>query len=242
MNDRFNDSQAAREALSALADGEAHSSDVARACAAWRDDAQAKEAWRTYHLIGDVMRSDDLVRASGDGDFLNKLRGRLAQEPVVLAPVAAQSVADRQVAPIGEVAVTLKRRAWAGPMAVAASFVMLLGAVVSLQMGGSAESSSNQMAQGSAVVNRGIAAASSPESSLALASSTSVAGLPTQSSGNVSVEGASFSRPDPAAPILIRDPQVDQLLATLPRHANGGADTSFASQGGLARAAVVEQP
>lgn len=241
MNDRFNDSQAAREALSALADGEAQSSDVARACAAWRDDVQAKEAWQTYHLIGDVMRSEDLVSAPADPDFLNKLRGRLAQEPVVLAPVAAQSVAERQVMPLVDVPVSLKRRSWVGPMAVAATFVMMLGGLVSVQMGGSDEVSSNQMTQAPAAANRG-ASAVSPESALALASSNTGAatGLPTQ--GNVSVEGASFSRPDPAAPILIRDPQVDQLLASLPRHANGGADTSFASQGGLARAAVVEQP
>lgn len=246
MTERFSDSQAAREALSALADGQAQSPDVARACAAWRDDAQARTAWQAYNLIGDVMRSEDLAQGSDGAAFLSKFRDRLAQEPVVLAPASSQPVA-RPVVGQPQAVVALKRRAWAGPMAVAAGFVMVVGALVSMQMGapsGGAGSDSRQMAQAPAATPvRGVATSAITDNApiaLASANSAVLAGMPVQG-GNVSVEGASFSRPDAAAPVLIRDPQVDQLLASLPRHGNS-AEATFASQGNLARAAVFELP
>ena len=154
MTERLSDSQASREALSALADGQAQASDVSRACAAWREDADARASWQAYHLIGDVMRSDDLAQGSGSADFLAKFRDRLAQEPVVLAPASAQAVASQPtVATAPTNVVALKRRTWAGPMAVAASFVMVVGAVVTLQMGslfGGRAVDNGQLAQSSA--------------------------------------------------------------------------------------------
>lgn len=246
MTERFSDSQAAREALSALADGQAQASDVARACSAWRDDAQARSTWQAYHLIGDVMRSEDLAQGSDGSAFLSKFRDRLAQEPVVLAPAAGQAVA-RPAVDAPSVVVALKRRAWAGPMAVAAGFVMVVGAVVSMQMGGRSGgvgSDPRQMAQAptAASIRGAVAPAVTDNAPIALASANAsvLAGMPVQG-GNVSVEGASFSRPDAAAPVLIRDPQVDQLLASLPRHGNS-AEATFASQGNMARAAVFELP
>ena len=101
--------------LSALADGDAAA--LPQACQLWRDDAQARRTWHAYHLIGDVMRSDELARpAAGDAAFLAALRERLAQEPVVLAP-SAPVVASR-------------RSAWRWPTAVAAGFVAVAGLLV----------------------------------------------------------------------------------------------------------------
>ncbi|MDE2593817.1 MAG: sigma-E factor negative regulatory protein [Burkholderiales bacterium] len=245
MTERFSDSQATREALSALADGQAQASEVTRACSAWRDDAQAKATWQAYHLIGDVMRSEDLAQGTDGSAFLSKFRDRLAQEPVVLAPASAQA-AVRPSVEASSAVVALKRRAWAGPMAVAAGFVMVVGAVVSMQMGGQSGGAGNdprQMAQAPASVRVAAAPVVTTDSgpiALASANTAALAGMPVQS-GSVSVEGASFSRPDAAAPVLIRDPQVDQLLASLPRHGNS-AEATFASQGNMARAAVFELP
>jgi sigma-E factor negative regulatory protein RseA len=74
----------ATEDLSALMDGELDASAVAGACRAWRDDAQMRSQWHAYHLIGDVMRSEDLASdAKHDARFLAALRERLADEPVV---------------------------------------------------------------------------------------------------------------------------------------------------------------
>lgn len=249
MTERFSDSQVAREALSALADGQAPQADVSKACAAWRESDQARATWQAYHLIGDAMRSDDLAQASDSGAFLAKFRDRLAQEPVVLSPQQPIEVKVAQTAANADLASSpvyaLKRRAWAGPMAVAAGFVMVVGAVVSSQMGalsGGADSG-RQLSQAAPAGRAPALAPVGDNGSIALASATStgLTDIPAQSSGGVSVEGASFSRPDPAAPVLIRDPQVDQLLASLPRHGNS-AEASFASQGGMARNAAFELP
>ncbi len=73
--------------LSALVDGEV--SAVQPGCTSWRDDPQARQTWHAYHLIGDVMRSEELASLpTADRAFLQRLRARLADEPVVLAPTA----------------------------------------------------------------------------------------------------------------------------------------------------------
>ena len=63
------DDSAAREQLSALVDGELDPAAAVRACAGWRDDAGCRATWHAYHLIGDVLRSDDL--ASDASRFMN---------------------------------------------------------------------------------------------------------------------------------------------------------------------------
>src|SRR5215813_5291888 len=79
----------ALERLSALSDGELDTPGVAHACTLWRDDPVIRSAWHAYHLIGDVLRSDDLAgRPAHDVAFVASLRTRLATEPVVLAPEA----------------------------------------------------------------------------------------------------------------------------------------------------------
>ena len=43
-------------------------------------DPQGREAWHTYHLIGDVLRSGDLARGTPPVVFLDRLQVRLRQE------------------------------------------------------------------------------------------------------------------------------------------------------------------
>lgn len=45
-----------KERISALMDGELGERDAAEAIAGLANDTQARDAWRTYHLIGDAMR------------------------------------------------------------------------------------------------------------------------------------------------------------------------------------------
>ncbi len=112
---------AAGERLSALMDGELEGAALARACAQWRDDPRARADWHAYHLIGDVLRSDDLAGDAGrDAVFLQAVRARLAREPVVLAP-SAPAVASRPV--------VSRFRSWRTPTAVAAGFVAVAGAL-----------------------------------------------------------------------------------------------------------------
>lgn len=114
--------------LSSLMDGELEASAVARACGQWREDHETRAQWHTYHLIGDVLRSDDLASEGvHDAAFLAAFRQRLAHEPVVLAPSAPAAIQPVAV---------VQRRSWAAPMAVAAGFVAVAGVLVVTQMSG----------------------------------------------------------------------------------------------------------
>ncbi len=114
-----------RQALSALMDGQADPGSAEGACEAWRSDAQARECWHTYHLIGDVLRSDELVGpAMRDAVFVSRLRERLAEEPVPLAP--APLVA-------GQGGGGARHSRWMVPTAMAAGFVAVAGVIVVLR-------------------------------------------------------------------------------------------------------------
>lgn len=114
------DREQRRQSLSAMMDGELGSADVARLCRDWRDDGELRVTWHAYHLIGDVMRSEDLAQdARHDEAFLQALRRRLADEPVVMAPAATIAAS----APA-------RRRRWLAPAAVAAGFVAVAGVMV----------------------------------------------------------------------------------------------------------------
>ena len=119
--DGFGDS--AKERLSALADGELDRAGSTTSCAAWAGDAALRADWHAWHLIGDVLRSDDLAsNPRHDRDFCAKLRLRLQAEPVVLAPAPAIAKSagarfDRRARP----------SRWTAAGAVAAGVVLVVG-------------------------------------------------------------------------------------------------------------------
>lgn len=127
------------QALSALMDGEIDAPGAARLAQAWRSDALLRESWHRWHLVGDVMRSQDLATAPGhDEDFLQGLRQRLAQEPVLVAPTPPVASGVAAALP-GEAAAMAtagpqrrSRRAWAAS-ALAASVAAVAGGLVLLQ-------------------------------------------------------------------------------------------------------------
>lgn len=115
----------AQEWLSALADGEViePTHGVRRATEQWAHSPAVRQRWHTYHLIGDVMRSDELASAPDqDAAFMIKLRARLADEPVLLAPMPMA-------------AVTSRRQAWWTPAAVAAGFMAVAAVLVVARLG-----------------------------------------------------------------------------------------------------------
>lgn len=61
-------------------------------------DAQSVQIWREYHLIGDALRSDELVGTHSESAFLAGFAARFASEPHLLAP-AAQEPARRPAVP-----------------------------------------------------------------------------------------------------------------------------------------------
>jgi sigma-E factor negative regulatory protein RseA len=130
----------AREQLSSLMDGDAAIESVAQVCRQWRQDADNRAQWHAYHLIGDVLRSDDLSqRSAGDAEFLRGVRERLAREPIVLAPAPVQVPADlagdtvvvEQVAQAGGGGRSrFHLRRWVAPVGMAAGVALVAGAVL----------------------------------------------------------------------------------------------------------------
>jgi sigma-E factor negative regulatory protein RseA len=248
-----NDDVAAFEALSVLTDGEANEREVARACSAWRDSDEARARWQSYHLVGDVLRSDSLsLSGRSDADFLAGVRERLAQEPVVLAPAAAQGqrtavAAQAALVQLGGIQAAapavLHHRRWAGPMSVAAGFVLVIGAVVSGLNGGSLAPSSTPAGSQGAVLAQGQGAQPVLVQALSGNDLPGVNGLQQGLSNGLSAEPALGQRVMAANPsftenvregsgnrvgyvVLMRDDQLDQLLAAQREHVDARSLTS----------------
>ena len=68
--------------ISALVDGELERREADAAFDALGPEGDARETWRSYHLIGDSMRDTRLLSAR----FAARVAAKLADEPTVLAP------------------------------------------------------------------------------------------------------------------------------------------------------------
>lgn len=69
------------EQISTLMDGEAGDQEARQALLRLGDNPAAREAWQTYHLIGDALRSQAVVL-----DVSARVSAALENEPTVLAP------------------------------------------------------------------------------------------------------------------------------------------------------------
>src|SRR5262245_51021239 len=68
--------------ISALMDGELDDRSAAVAIQALEGDGEAREAWRTYHLISDALGKSRMLSEG----FSSRVAAALAKEPTVLAP------------------------------------------------------------------------------------------------------------------------------------------------------------
>jgi sigma-E factor negative regulatory protein RseA len=71
-----------KEQISALMDGELERREAAGAIGALESEGEARETWRSFHLIGDAMREAPVLSAG----FSARVAERLGREPTVLAP------------------------------------------------------------------------------------------------------------------------------------------------------------
>ena len=69
-----------QEMISALADGQLQGEAFARGVEVAAGDPAALEAWHTYHLIGDVLRSREITVGMVPEAFLRRVQRRLQQE------------------------------------------------------------------------------------------------------------------------------------------------------------------
>jgi sigma-E factor negative regulatory protein RseA len=68
--------------VSALMDGELDAREAPGTLEALAREGEARDAWRTYHLISDALRDTQLVSR----DFAQRVEARIAEEPTVVAP------------------------------------------------------------------------------------------------------------------------------------------------------------
>ena len=223
------------ERLSALVDGELGGQFADQACAHWRETAESRAAWHAYHLIGDVLRSDDLAcHPSRDIGFLVSLRARLDQEPVVLAPRPLQPLprsVDERMAEGSAFAVASPRRrhTWAASAAVAAGFLAVAGALTLTRPGAP---------PGSAPANLAVRAASRADDSTSLASTQTPMGGPQAVSierGQQAVEPQGLV----ATGQVIRDARLDRYLAA---HQQFAGSSALGVPSAYLRNAAVEVP
>ena len=128
MSNRF---EPGAEELSALADGELDDSGVSRACLLWCQESESRQTWHAYHLIGDVLRSEDLASSPGrDLAGLARLRQRLALEPAVLAPETAVRARQDKSFNSGTRRSTVP---WAAASAIAAGFAAVAAVLFALR-------------------------------------------------------------------------------------------------------------
>lgn len=79
-------SNSVHEQVSALADGQLQDDELVQMIGKVCIDDELRATWRTYHLIGDVLRSGVHTTCSDNTVFLSRLQGRLAGESI--RPVA----------------------------------------------------------------------------------------------------------------------------------------------------------
>jgi sigma-E factor negative regulatory protein RseA len=69
--------------ISAMMDGELEAQDLGEPLSAIGADREARESWRTYHLISDALRGEPLLTHG----CARRVSQRLAQEPTLVAPL-----------------------------------------------------------------------------------------------------------------------------------------------------------
>lgn len=200
-----------REQISALMDGELTPAQAAAVLAS-ADDVQARESWHLYHLIGDVLRAPDLGDGRGDAAFVARLRQHLppqeAPQGLAIAPAVSVVAETRHDAANDGVFRWKMAAGFASLAAVAAIGWGVLGGIGPQAPAGGAQ----------------------------LALSTSPA-VPAAAVVPVADQSLAAAAPAPAAPVMLRDPELDQLLAA---HRQAAGVSAFGNTAGFLRAATFE--
>lgn len=207
----MNDDVMMREQLSALADGELQGDEFAGAMA-YAGTQEGQASWQIYHMIGDVLRCSEGVRAA-DPALLGRLREQLAQEPrLAVAPTPLTQVAA-PLAQAGANAVDAAANASVFRWKMVAGFASL-AAVAALGWNAyvGLDDSRPQGAQLAVVQPPSLP----PQQAMLAANS----GLDDQ-------------------PVMIRDPRLDELLAA---HKQFGSTSALQMPAGFLRNATFEAP
>lgn len=86
-----------RESICALVDGQLHGEAFAQAVERVQCDDDARATWLAYHVVGDVLRSDDVAQCRLGGDFVSRLQARLQTEAPLVSAKPSSNVLTQPV-------------------------------------------------------------------------------------------------------------------------------------------------
>ncbi len=212
--------------ISALADGALAGADFTRALDRLATDDEALGRWHAYHVVGDVLRSTELAACTGDLDFVARFQQRLAQEP------ALQPLPEVQPTVPPVIAVRRQEAANAGVFrwkAVAGLASLAAVAAIGWQ-------SWQVAAPGSAPAGGAVMASTVPETS---GLQQVRADMPLELPAERDATSVAASDTDAqATPVMLRNAQLDELLAAHGRAVGGAA---LQSQGRLLRTVSITE-
>ena len=210
------------EQLSALADGELDAAAASAVCVGWRGTAPARASWHAYHLIGDVLRSEDLAAdPAHDAAFVAALRVRLAAEPIVIAPrreALARTGQSRRDVSSADHQRGHRRWFWTATSSIAAGVLVVAGVFM---------------------LTRPVYSTTAPGAMLAGADTAA------ETSGAQRVDAVAALDPGSSAPVfvtngrLIRDARLDSYLAA---HKQFAGSSALGVPSAFLRSATVESP
>lgn len=222
-----------RELVSALVDGQLRGADFAQAMAHLDASGEARQTWHTYHVVGDVMRTGHAGASARDADFLQRLRANLEKEASPLALQNAALIMADDAQPSGASGKSIPR-----PMSANDNSWRLVVGLASVAMVGVI---AWQGFQGLSSERAQLATAPitdpSPASRLASAAAPVSPGTG-GSTAALSAEAGQNELAMGAAPIMIRDPQLDALLAA---HRQFGGTSALQMPTGFLRNATFEE-
>jgi sigma-E factor negative regulatory protein RseA len=204
------------EALSALMDASTGGAEQEQAISALLADPAAQSRWHLYHLAGDVMRSADLAPCPSELEFLERLKPRLAAESVQHFERGLPSLTIQADAVFAKPetdsanAGLFRWRAVAGAFVFGVSAVILWGTVTGTDP----------------AVAPTVASVVSPGAATA---------VPRKAPEELAI--TEFAAPN--AQIMIRDPELDALLAA---HGAMGGNSALQLPSGFLRNATFERP
>ena len=127
-----------QELISALADGQLRGDEFARAIDVAAADAQARQSWCAYHVVGEVLRTGRASTGTPPEAFLSRLQQKLRQEQAAALPVVQPVVLRKPQAPAAN--------DWAWKLAAGVASVAAVAAVGWNLWGGAAPSGQPQLA------------------------------------------------------------------------------------------------
>ncbi len=223
MVDQFIESA---ERVSALVDGQLQGDAFAQALADLESSSEARANWATYHLVGDVMRSGGRTVRAHDPDFVLRLRRKLANNTIELIAVPAEDI--RAVGLKHSKSVSANEVSWRRVAGVASIALAGVLAWQGLHWASSADpASAPQLAQQNAAPF-----VPAPASVARAGTNSTPAG-----SALIRSDGSSALAMN-AEPVMIRDPQLDALLAA---HRRFGGASALQVPAGFVRNATFEE-